>query len=625
MPTRRCSGGDRSAPSLRVNGLRLPVAFSALIAAVCCAARLPGENGAPAAPEGPTAPAAYHVAPDGSDNNPGTGEKPFATLERARRAVRQETAAGLRRDVIVYIRGGTYYLAKPLDFSGGDGGDDRFSVTYAARPGEKVVVSGGRRIRGWRRGEGGLWTAQLDEVKDGKWWFRQLFADDQRQPRSRFPNEGSLLTVQEISPDLKTISFKEPLPDGSAWADAELVVYQNFSVSRARIKSGGGKQVVTATPAGCAGPEPEIQARAGMAAHLEHARAFVDRPGEWHLDRATGVLSYMAAEGEDPNDRTFVAPAWERVLAVEGSEKAPVVNLHFEGLTFAHAEFDLPDAGYAGIQAGHYGQRDAKGNLPLHVEPVAVELTHAKGCRFERCRFTHCGGSGVGLGPGCRSDALVDCRLDDIGGNGVMVGWRGKGEVGEASQGRFDGDWKDPADAPSGNEVRNCVVERCGRVNYGGVGVFVAFSEATEILHNEVRELPYTGISVGFRWNTDATTQRECVVEANHVHHVMAVLADGGGIYTLGAQPGTVLRGNYIHDVARSKFAAGGAPNNGIFFDEGSKGLLVEKNVIHDTSGEPIRFNQTSKDAHTFRDNSFGPKPGEPEFPKEIVSEAGPK
>ena len=532
---------------------------------------------------------------------------------------------GLQRDVIVSIRGGTYYITKPLVFDGADGGDDRFSVTYAAEADDPVVVSGGRPIRDWRRREGNLWTVQLAEVKDGKWWFRQLFADDQRQPRARFPNAGTLLTVKEVSDDLKTISFNEPLPDGVAGPDAELVVYQNFSVSRARIKSAGRKQVVTADPAGCVGPEPQIQARAGMAAHLEHARAFLEQPGEWFLDRASGVLSYRAADGENPNDRTFVAPAWERVLALEGGANAPVANLHFKGLTFAHAEFALPDGGYAGIQAGHYGQRDGKGHLTLNVQPVAVEMVYAKACRFDHCRFTHCGGSGVGFGPGCVSDALADCRLDDIGGNGVMVGWRGKGEISEADQGRFDGDWKNPGDVPVGNEVRNCLVERCGQVSYGSVGVFVAFSEGTKAIHNEVRELPYTGISVGFRWNTDATSQRGCVVESNHIHHVMTMLADGGGIYTLGFQPGTVLRGNYIHNVPRSTFTAGGTPNNGIFFDEGSKGLLVEKNTIHDTSGEPIRFNQTTKDVHTFRDNYFGVKPGEPDFPKAIVAEAGPK
>jgi hypothetical protein len=400
-------------------------------------------------------------------------------------------------------------------------------------------------------------------------------------------------------------------------------VYQNFSVSRARIKSGSGKHVVTATPAGCAGPEPEIYARAGMAGHLEHARAFVTQPGEWFLDRGTGVLTYRAAAGEDPNRRSFAAPLCERVLVIAGSKRAPVTNLRFRGLTFAHAEFPLPATGYAGIQAGHYGQRDGKGHLPLHVEPVAVELVHAQRCVFAHCRFTHSGGAGVGLGPGSRSNGLLGCRLDDLGGNGVMVGWRGKGRVSEARQGRFDGDWQDPGDAPVGNEVRDCLVERCGQVNYGGVGIFVAFSAKTRIVQNEVRELPYTGISVGFRWNTDPTSQRECLVQNNHIHHVMTLLADGGGIYTLGFQPGTVLRGNYIHDVTRSKFTAGGAPNNGIFFDEGSKGLRVENNLIHDTSGEPIRFCQTSREAQTFGKNYFGVKPGVPGFPKAIAAGAG--
>src|SRR5262249_51387616 len=154
------------------------------------------------------------------------------------------------------------------------------------------------------------------------------------------------------------------------------------------------------TPAGCAGPEPQIMARPGMAAHLEHARAFVDQPGEWSLERTSGTLTYLAAEGQDPNGSTFVAPFCGRVLVLEGSKQAPVTNLHFKGLTFAHAEFPLPAGGYAGIQAGHYGQRDGKGPLPLNVQPVAVELVHTKRCRFEQCRFTHCGGSGVGFGPG---------------------------------------------------------------------------------------------------------------------------------------------------------------------------------------------------------------------------------
>jgi len=86
---------------------------------------------------------------------------------------------------------------------------------------------------------------------------------------------------------------------------------------------------------------------------------------------------------------------------------------------------------------------------------------------------------------------------------------------------------------------------------------------------------------------------------------VMKALADGGGIYTLGFQPGTVLRGNLIHDVHRSAYAHGGAPNNGFFIDEGSKGFRFESNVVHRTSGQSVRFNQCQREWHTWNGNAF--------------------
>ncbi len=135
--------------------------------------------------------------------------------------------------------------------------------------------------------------------------------------------------------------------------------------------------------------------------------------------------------------------------------------------------------------------------------------------------------------------------------------------------------------------------------------------------------MPYTGISIGFRWDSEETTQRNCTVEFNHVRDVMKMLADGGAIYTLGYQPGTVLRGNLLHDVHRSAFAHGGAPNNGIFFDQGSKGYLVEENIIYHTSGEPIRFNQTGPENLTFNTNYFGVSPEDSGFPGDAAAQAG--
>lgn len=568
----------------------------------------------------------FYVAPNGSDDNPGTADAPFATLAKARDAVRELVREGLDKDVTVLIRGGVYLLDEPLVFGPEDSGTEQHAITYAAYVDEAPIISGGRAIAGWREADGGRWEVELPEAGAGEWHFRQLFANGTRLPRARFPNAGQLLKVENVSNDVTEIAISESPGDSNlADKDAELVMIQNWSISRVAITRSDGKNISVANPMGWIGHGSATTASPGKPVYAENAPEFVDQPGEWYLDRATGILTYMAGEGEDPNAREFVAPKAEQLLAVIGKPGAPVLNLHFKGLAFEHTAWPLPKFGYLGIQAGHHGTQM---DQVAHVLPLAIEFAYAVGCSIESSSVKRTGACAIGFGPGCQRNKVARCELADIGGNGIMVGWRGKrlGKrvelVGDAS---LDSDWENPADVPKANEIVNNTIHACGTVNHGCVGVYDAFCEGTKIAHNLVHDMPYTGISVGFRWNESETSQRATLIKCNHVHNVMKTLADGGCIYTLGYQPGTVLRGNLLHNVHRSTFAHGGAPNNGIFFDQGSKGYRVEANVIYDTSGDPIRFNQTSKENMTWESNSFGPKPGESGFPEEIAKQAGPE
>jgi len=547
----------------------------------------------------------FYVATSGEDTDAGTEAKPFATLARARDAVREKIAKGLDAPVTVLVRGGTYELAEPLAFGPEDSGTDKCPVTYAACPGEKVVLSGGRPIRGWKKRDGNRWVADLPDVKAGTWRFRELFAAGKRLPRARFPNKG-LLHLKEVSQGVKVLGLDQAIPGGDlAGKDAEIVVVENWSLSRAAIASSTDRSVTTPTAVGWIGHGPMTTASPGKPAWLEHAPAFLDEPGEWYLDRAAGELRYMAAADEDPAKAAWIAPRLERLLVVMGRPGAPVRYLRFQGIEFLYTTWRFPDGGYSGIQAGHYGP-DLK--RPVYLLPAALEFGFAENCRLERCRVAHTGAGGIALGAGCRTSAIVGCEITDVGGDGIVVGARGN-RLGDLSMPALDGDWPNPQDAPCAIEVSNCYLHNCGAANAGCVGLFVAFTANTVVRHNVVTDMPYTGISVGFRWNTTPTSQKECLVEFNHISDVMKMLADGGGIYTLGLQPGTVLRGNWIHDIHRSSFAHGGAPNNGIFFDEGSKGFLVERNLIYDAHGGPIRFNQCQEGWHTWRNNTLGKEP----------------
>jgi len=131
----------------------------------------------------------YYVATDGNDANPGTREKPFATIARARDSVRGTIEQGLNRDVTVVIRGGSYRLTEPIVFGLKDGGTEEHSITYKAAAGENPVISGGRVITGWTAGDDGIWRAELPDVESGKWSFRQLWVNGTRAQRARHPNE----------------------------------------------------------------------------------------------------------------------------------------------------------------------------------------------------------------------------------------------------------------------------------------------------------------------------------------------------------------------------------------------------------------------------------------------------
>jgi hypothetical protein len=513
----------------------------------------------------------FYVAPDGRDNNPGTKDRPFTTPARAQDAVRILVGPGLDRDIIVYFRAGSYFLSEPLVLDSRDSGTETFRITYAAAPGEKVVFSGGRFLTGWQRTDSNsnLWKLSPPDAKTEKWRFRQLFAGDERLTRARWPNGDDLLTIKTVDEKFQTFKIDPPpVADISADSDVEAVFYRSWCTSRVLVESLQGDTLITRVPATPLG-HPNVPKK-GRKLFLENARQFLDQPGEWFFDRAEGVLYYMARPGEKPDQMRFVAPIIEQLLALRGSAERPIQNVYFRGIEFAHTEWQLPEFGFRDIQTGQHGPHYQ--TAPSYALTPTVLLTYASRCSITAARIAHCGAAGVALGRGCRDNRIAGCEFYDVGGNAVMVGWHGQEDAvrGQWMHG-LNPDWSDPADAPDGNEISDNFIHHCGTVQFGGVGVWVAFSPRTRIIHNLICDLPYTGLSAGFIWNDSPTSQKENVIAFNYIHHIMQKMNDGGGIYTLGSQPGTVIHHNLIHD-------SGG---RGLYTDEGSSYILLENNLLY--------------------------------------------
>ena len=563
--------------------------------------------------------AVFYVAPDGDDDNSGTLQKPFASLEKTRNAVREYKQSGMLRDIKVLLRGGIYRLDRTLGLGPDDGGTSEHKVVYAAYPGEKPVLSGGRLINGWHQDADNMWTVKLDDVKNGKWWFRQLYVDGKRQLRGRYPETG-FMKIKSVSKDHKKLYFTSPLPEKSMGEqDTEVIVVQNWSITREIVVESTTDELTAETQLGWVGhshclPKPR------MSAFFEHALEFVKKPGQWYLDRKTGVLHYKVSPGENPNDSQFVAPVLKQLVDIQGTPENPVQNLHFDGIGFEHTGFNIPKIGYNGIQACYYSTTIQE--AAAFAVDVAIEMDYCRNCSISNGRLNRIGGSGIGIGAGCRDNSIVGYEISDVGASGINIGHM-------KIKNPLWADWDNPDDVPVNNEVANCYIHHCGEDLWGAHGIFDAMTRDTHIHHNEVAWLPYGAIATGYVWSTGRTNQQDCVIEFNHIYEVMLKLNDSGCIYTLGFQPGSIIRGNLMHGVRFGGFAGGQICNNGIFFDEGSKGFLLEDNMIYDVDQKKgakntaVRFNRSSHDWQIWINNTIDTAPAVPEAAKALAQKAG--
>ena len=268
----------------------------------------------------------FYVAPNGKDNSPGTAAEPFATVAKAQDAVRRKAAAGLDHDVVVQIRGGVYPQTETLVFGPEDSGTEKHSITYAAAPGEKVVLSGGRTITGWKKGAGAIWTAELPEVKAGKWYFRQLFVNGRRAIRARTPNAGQWWTLKpragnrDANDATITLGVDHPIRAWKNITDVEVNWLINNDGTRKRLGSVREADNTFTLPPPHNWPhgfprEYNISFPKGACpCYFENALEMLDQPGEWYLDRQTGMLSYWPREGEDLTRAEVVAPVVQNTL-----------------------------------------------------------------------------------------------------------------------------------------------------------------------------------------------------------------------------------------------------------------------------------------------------------------------
>jgi len=559
----------------------------------------------------------FYVSPAGKDSNPGTKQQPFATLSRARDAVRELKNTKMDSDIAVLIRGGTYYLKETVVFGLADSGSKNQSIKYAAYPGEEPVFSSGVKITGWKKltdppaalpkaARGNVWVADVPQVDGAPWRFYMLYDDKGLLPRARAAGFRPLdqpASEKERANSAKNILHfpKGALKNWPNLEDVEIVIrpHHQWLVNILPLASVNEETRIAKTalvgtyalnPLRIGGKEVD------ESCWVENVLGALDEPGEWVLNSREGKLYLWPRGGRPPQG--IMAPRLRELIRVEGRidkegpEDIPVRNLRFRGLTFMHGERYLLAEDDAGLQH----------DWDMHDRDYAlVRLRGAENCAIEQCHFVHSGGGVIRVDLHGQNNRIVGNHIEHIGGTGILLCGYGPGTK----------------DVNKRNLVYNNNIHHVGEIYWHSPGIFVWQSGENRVANNLIHHTPYTGMIVSgcmthffarpvarelvrtIRWHevgggpSEKTLEQvrpflhthDNLIEYNEIHHAMEKLGDGNGIYVRGAGAGNVIRRNYVHHLVTPI-----AAQSAIRTDGGQRDTLIAENLIYKCSSQGIKL-----------------------------------
>ncbi|WP_410634981.1 ricin-type beta-trefoil lectin domain protein [Amycolatopsis sp. cmx-4-83] len=567
-----------------------------------------------AAPPARAAAVTIAVAPGGDDTGPGTPDRPVATPAKAQQLARAQSAGN---DVVVQLAGGTYRLAAPLSFTSADSGRNGHTVTWQAAPGQTPVLSGGTQVTGWsvQDASQNIWVAAVPAGADS----RQLFVDGALAPRASIPVSRSdvQVTTSGLTITNSALNYLATLPRQNR---IEVESQNSFTDRYSPVDHISGTSIVMQQPAwnnNNWGYDTLAKPFGGGQLFLENSYSFLKNTGQWYLDPAAGKLYYKAPGGWVPGSHDVELPRLTSLLQLGGSYDDPVRGIAFQGLHFEHTTWLGPStpAGYANQQTGTFlpaaapmpgdfltscqsGCKQFEGARNGWAQvPAAVQVSAATGITFSGNTFTHLGQVALGIA----NDANAHAAGTGLGASSITVDHNTFTEVsgGGIVVGGVRPDAHHPANAAMTNRDVTLSYNTVSRValDYREMaGILSTYATHTVITHNDVADLTYDGIDVGWGWGANdpggsqdyrnrglydyqpvystPTTLRDTVISYNRVHGTKKLMHDGGSIYHLSADPGSSVDHNHVFDNNRTV---------GLYLDEGSRYVTLSANVIQDS------------------------------------------
>ncbi len=543
-----------------------------------------------------------YVKPGGVGPGNGTKTFPYTSLEAARNAIRPKLG-GMTGDIYVKLLDGTYKLTKPFELTSADSGRNGYRVVYEAASGAQPVLSGGTNIVGWQQSDQqkNIWTAKVPTGFN----TRQLYINGTRAQVTQGPLPVTLTQTDT--------GYTATSSDMASWSNPQDIEFvypsgpSNWTESRCRVATISGQTITMAQPCwdnttkrdtpGTTLQKSNFGSPLKVYPIATNSKQLLTRPGQWYLDQTAHTISYIPLNDQDMNKVTAVTPNLQTLVEGNGTPESPIENIVFRRIEFSYAGWLEPSGsnGYSPIQTGTYMtepeaykyQGACDGNpqsscpyMSFPQIPGNVSFNNAHNLTFESNKFDHLGAVGLSLGSGSQNNTIEGNLFTDTSASGLILGGVSEPLATTSSQ-------------ISENKILNNYFTNTSVEYQDNAAMFVGYSKRTLVSHNQINNVPYSGIAIGWGgWQSNlphlaplSNYSHDNVIANNLVFDHMKTIVDGGGIYSNGIQGSSMDTSESIeNNVVMQQHN----PSWAIYTDNGSQFIKVTNNLVWDALYIPL-------------------------------------